>query len=78
MFNCINIEAHLSAAVTQRHNNVVEMGSHLQANPQYMHHFKLYNLMCNKKKHKHTKTKQKTGNSQYSLPVSMQSDNTYR
>jgi hypothetical protein len=63
----------LSAAVTQRHNNGVEMGSHLQANPKYMPHFKTYNLMSNRKKHTQ---KQKTGKRKYSLPVSMQSENT--
>ena len=76
----------LSAAVTQRHNNGVEMGSHLRANPQYMQHFKSYNLISNRKKththtHTHThkqKTKQKPGNSQYSLPVPMQSESTNR
>ena len=64
----------LSETVTQWQNNGAEMGSHLRANPKYMHHtqfvnVKNYNLMPNSKQ---------PGNGQYSLPVPIQSENTYK
>jgi hypothetical protein len=42
----------LSATVTNRQNNGFEVGSILRAIPQYMHCFKIYNLMSNRKTQK--------------------------